>query len=233
MLARATAFLLTMLAPIPDGAGARPKVLSQVDHLVYATPDLDRGVEEVAALLGVRASPGGQHPGRGTRNALVALGPTSYLEIIAPDPAQPAPARPRSFGIDTLAKSRLVTWAAKGKDLEDLAREAARHGIDLGEVRSGSRKRPDGVLLTWRITDLGSLSGGGIIPFFIDWAASPHPAQTAARGATLIGLRAEHPEAQRVQKVLRDLGLELDVSPGPAPALIAAIDGPKGRVELR
>jgi hypothetical protein len=36
-------------------------LLSRVDHLVYATRDLDRGVEEIEKLLGVRATrPRGQ-----------------------------------------------------------------------------------------------------------------------------------------------------------------------------
>jgi hypothetical protein len=75
-------------------------LLSSVDHLVYATPDLERGIREIESQLGIRASPGGQHPGRGTRNALVALGPSAYLEIIGPDVEQPAPAGHRWFAVD-------------------------------------------------------------------------------------------------------------------------------------
>ena len=219
------------------GAGMTRKgseeLLVRVDHLVYATPDLNRGVGEIEKLLGVRATPGGQHPGRGTRNALIALGPSAYLEIIAPDPEQPHPQTPRPFGIDGLKKSRLVAWAAKGVELERLRDEAARKGARLGEVMSGSRRRPDGTLLSWRYTDPQTALADGIAPFFIDWGQSPHPASAAAQGASLIALRAEHPDAQRVQRLLRELGLDLPVKPGAAPALVAVIDGPRGRLELR
>lgn len=73
----------------------------------------------------------------------------------------------------------------------------------------------------------------GIVPLFIDWGDTPHPAFTAARGATLVSLRAEHPDVRGVSEMLRNLGLDLPVTQGSSPALIATIDGPRGRVELR
>jgi len=207
--------------------------VSVVDHLVYATPDLTVGIDAIEKLLGIRATPGGQHPGAGTRNALVALGPASYLEIIGPDPEQPHPSGPRRFGIDGLKSPRITAWAAKGQDLERLVADAARNGVNLGPVGCGSRNRPDGVLLSWRFTSPATVLSDAIVPFFIDWGKTPHPAQTAAAGATLVGLRAEHPDAQRVGEMLRKLGLDLRVTEAPAPALIATVDSPKGRVELR
>jgi hypothetical protein len=217
-------------ATMPQGAAS---LLAHVDHVVYAAPDLDAAVGDVYKRLGVRATPGGQHPGRGTRNALIALGPTSYLEIIGPDPAQAAPSSPRTFGIDTLKTARLVTWAAKGQDLDRLRRDAAARGIQLGEVGAGSRRRPDGVMLSWNYTSPLTVVADGIVPFFIDWGASPHPSQSAATGATLVDLRAEHPEADKVRGWLRQLGLEMPVTRASTPALVAVIAGPAGRVELR
>jgi hypothetical protein len=204
-----------------------------VDHLVYATPDLARGVDELAQLLGVRATPGGQHPGLGTRNALIALGPDSYIEIVAPDPEQPAPSTPRWFGIDDLTHSKLVTWAAKGTDLEELHATAVRNGIPLGAAARGGRRRPDGIELSWQVTNPRASVADGIVPFFIDWGQSPHPAQSAAKGATLLSLSAEHPDAVDVQRMLQQLRLPLTVEPATRAALVATIDCPRGRVEVR
>jgi glyoxalase-like protein len=207
-------------------------MLARVDHLVYATPDLERGISEVESLLGVRAMRGGQHPGRGTRNALLALGASAYLEIIGPDPDQPAPTSPRWFGIDDLETSKLVTWAAKTDDIDRVHRDAVANGISIGEVHSGSRKRSDGALLSWRLTEPGRDMSNGIIPFFIDWGQSQHPSQSAPQGATLVALSAEHPEVQHVYRALRILGLELPVALAPQARLIAIVDGRRGRVEL-
>jgi Glyoxalase-like domain len=208
-------------------------LLATVDHLVYATPDLKASIDVLEKRLGVRAAPGGQHPGRGTRNALIALSPTSYIEIIGPDPEQPKPELPRQFGIDTLAEARLVTWAAKSNDLERSVTQAAGRAVKLGEVLPGSRRRPDGVLLNWRYTNPRVVVADGIVPFFIDWGSTPHPAQTAASGASLLDLVAEHPDAERVQQMLTGLGLGLAVKKGPSPALMAIISSPLGRIELR
>lgn len=208
-------------------------LLARVDHLVYATPDLQMGIERVERTLGVRASQGGQHLGRGTRNALLSLGPGAYLEIIGPDPGQAPPAQARPFGIDELKEPRLVTWAAKEKDLEQLARDAERRALKLGEVISGSRRRADGVMLSWRYTDPRTVVADGIVPFFIDWGNTPHPAATSIKGASLIGLRAEHPDAEQVQRTLAGLGLDLRVQQGSRTALIAIISSSRGRVELR
>ena len=216
---------------IPAGAG-RP-ALSLVDHLVYAVPHLDSAAASLEKRLGIRASPGGRHEGRGTRNALIALGEKSYLEILGPDPDALAPDRPRWFAVDRLTAPRLAGWAASGKDLEAIVAHAARRGVRLGAVETGSRRRPDGILLTWFLTDPTPALGDGIVPFFIDWGESPHPAATAARGAMLVGLRAEHPDPERVGKMLDAVGVALDVSAAASPALVAELETPRGRVELR
>jgi hypothetical protein len=210
------------------GAGMMPR---HVDHLVYATPNLQAGIEQIEHLLGVRAAAGGQHPGRGTRNALLSLGPGTYLEIIAPDPDQPRPDGPRWFGVDEVRAPRLVTWAAKG-NLDQVTRNAG-PGLTLGEIAAGSRRAADGTMLSWRYTDPRTVIADGVVPFFIDWGKTPHPSATAPRGATLTGLRAEHPEPDQARNALKRLGLDLPLTRGPRPALIATIQSPRGRVELR
>jgi len=227
---RAAGFLLAAsLMAAPPSTG----VLRQVDHLVYTVPDLQGGIDAAETLFGVRAAPGGQHPGQGTRNALIALGPATYLEIIGPDPEQPRPPAGRRFGIDDLKAPHLFTWVAKGRSLERFAADAKARGIDLGAVIPGSRRRPDGVVLKWTYTDPNTVLADRLIPYFIDWGTSPHPSATAAAGVTLTSLRAEHPDAARVQAMLHALGLALTVTRGPKPSLIATFDSPKGRVELR
>lgn len=208
------------------------ELVQRVDHLVYATPDLDRGIDEIEKLLGVRATLGGNHPGRGTKNAFIALGPNSFLEIVAPDHDQPPPKEPRPF-FKGLTESKLVRWFINSRDIGHDRDEAVSKGVPYGEVKVGSRQRPDGVQLSWRFTDPSKPVADGIVPFIIDWADTPHPSQTAAKGATLISLRAEHPDPRYAKRLLLALGLKLSVKKAKRPALIATIDALRGRVELK
>jgi hypothetical protein len=109
---------------------------SALDHLIYAVPDLDRAIGELEGRLGVRAVAGGRHLEEGTRNALIALGPDSYIEVLAPDPSQPAPDRPLWLGLEGLSQPRLTAWAIKASRLEDVRDRVRASGVRLGAIGS-------------------------------------------------------------------------------------------------
>jgi len=207
--------------------------LAALDHLIWVTPDLDAGIEEMASRLGVRPERGGRHPGRGTHNALLGLGPGIYLEILAPDPDQPAPEKPRWLGVDRVGPPRLTSWAAKCRDVPGTITEAVRGGVRLGAAIAGGREAPDGARLSWTVSDPDVVVDAGLVPFLIDWGVTPHPSISAPPGVRLTGLRAEHPDAGAVRAHLRALGIEMDVQPGSAPVLIASLRGPLGETEIR
>src|SRR2546427_756595 len=96
-----------------------------LDHIVYAVPDLERGVNDIERQVRVRPVSGGTHAGGLTHNALLSLGAGSYLEIIAPVPGSEAPTGALPFGLETITEPRLVTWAVAVDDIEQHV-EAAR-----------------------------------------------------------------------------------------------------------
>lgn len=73
----------------------------------------------------------------------------------------------------------------------------------------------------------------GVVPFFIDWGVSAHPAPQSAVGLTLVGLRAEHGAAHDVSAMLHFIGVGMEVRQATTAAFMATLDGPNGRVELR
>ena len=206
--------------------------ITGLDHIIYAAPDLDRAIEEVNTLTGVEPVRGGSHPGRGTRNALLSLGSTTYVEILAPDPAQSSDAL--AIAAERIpSTARIINWAAKCEDLEKAVRKAAKGDLDLGHIEDMARALASGGQLAWRLTR-GALICDGLVPFLIDWGSSPHPAQTAPSGCGLSYFRGEHPDPGRVRDYLTLLGLQdvLEVSRGPVPRILAGLSTPNGLVEL-
>lgn len=203
-----------------------------IDHLVWSTPDLDLGIRQIEELTGVQPVAGGSHPGAGTRNALLPLGEHVYLEIIGPDPDQADYRSPRVFRIDTIDKPGLVTWAARSKNLQEYASSPFADGQSLGEVSSMSRRRTDGVILKWELTDPYVEVDGGVVPFLIDWGDTPHPASSAVAGLTLSELQLRHPNPRAVTEKLAAIDINLPVDQAPRAELIASIDTPRGQVQL-
>ena len=207
--------------------------IGRIDHLVWSTPDLESGISQVEALTGVRPSAGGSHPGVGTHNALLSLGERRYLEIIASDPDQADYRRPRPFQLDVLDRPQLVTWAANTNDLASRAGLSFADGQALGEMAALSRTRPDGVTLSWQMTDPYVRVDGGVVPFLIDWGQSLHPAADLADEVRLLALQIRHPRAASVRDKLHRLKIDIEVAPSDHAELVAILDTPAGTVELR
>lgn len=205
----------------------------RLDHLVYAVPDLAAAVETFERRTGLLPAAGGRHLGLGTRNYLLRLGPTAYLEVIGLDVEHPpAPGIEVPFGVDRITAPRLLTWAVHPSDLDLAVSQFAAAGADLGDARAMSRRTPDGSSLEWRLATVLPLPFGGVVPFLIDWGSAAHPASDAALPtATLVSFAGTHPDPAAVARVLDSAGLTLAVEAGPA-ALTATLDTPRGLVTL-
>jgi len=210
--------------------------MPELDHLVFASPDLAQGILRIEQLTGVRAAAGGPHPGLGTHKALVAFDERTYLEIIGIDPDQPDPAGTRPFGLDDGSPPGLNAYAVRpspGETVEDVAAAMAAYGFELTDAVPMSRRRPDGVELHWRIAFPATPASfaDGALPFVIDWGETPSPATSAPSAGTLSSFEVQHPDLT-VRDALASLDLPITVSTGP-PALAATIAAPMGSVELR
>lgn len=226
------AFMLTCCAESVETAPPPPSLPDKVDHILYASSTLEKGIDEIEALLGVRPVRGGRHPQYGTHNAILSLGESVYLEVIAPDPELEAPEQGRLINLADEA-SVLLTWVLRAENIETVAAKAASGGLEVGEVQSGKREKPDGSVLQWKLSDPYARSFDGAVPFLIAWGETPHPAAAAPSAGRLIGLRIEHPNADVVRNALLALDVEMDVSEGDAYRLIALIETKSGVVELK
>jgi len=201
-----------------------------LDHILLGSADLDAGIAFVEQRTGVRAAFGGVHPGAGTRNALLSLGRVRYLEIIAPDPEQPATADARD--LRSLEKPVLVGWAAHPGDIEQFAGGLKEQGIAASGPHPGSRKRPDGRVLHWKTLTLKD-DAGGLLPFFIQWGAdSLHPSSDAPQGCSLTLFEAATPYRDKLLKQAGHLQLDLPVTQAKTPRLHAIVTGPKGQLDV-
>jgi hypothetical protein len=185
--------------------------MNHIDHLLFGAPSLESGIDEIEALLGVRPAYGGKHKIWGTHNAVVALGPDIYLEIIAADPEAERPPGGVLFDLDSLGKSKLITWVLRTDFIDNTAQKVMAAGIPLGRISEGQRITKDGSVLSWKLTDPAVLPLGGVLPFLIDWGDTPHPAASAPSGGSLTQLAIYHADSQCVMNGLEDLDITLPV----------------------
>ena len=202
-----------------------------LDHLMWAAPSLEVGVEEARRLFGVEPAPGGAHPRGGTCNALLSLGDSTYLEIIAPDPDQDLTG---TLGqrFAELSGPSLITWAAASPNLAALAEQVVNQTLTARGPVPTQRSTPQGESLNWELLFVGGHDFAGLFPFFIDWLSTPHPASTNPRAGEFQSLEIATPQASRLDEKFQALGIDALVTPAAEPGLVARIATETGTVVL-
>lgn len=154
-----------------------------IDHILIAVEDLELAIE-VYENLGFEVLRGGEHPKKGTYNALVPLADGTYLELIAVlDPALAEQAS--RFLVEALHhENRIANFALASDNLDaDVAAMRAR-GFEIGDPNDGERQRPDGERVAWR----SAMPVDGRFPFVIE-DVTPHslriPAPESGIGQSL------------------------------------------------
>lgn len=203
----------------------------RIDHLVWYTADLGEGRRFFGARMDTDPLYGGEHPGEGTANAVLSLGPSTYLEILGQDPAQQG--RGLDAEVASLRGHGLYHWAVAGVELERVARRAAAAGLTAGALAPGGRLKPDGKRLDWVCWGLRDHAFGSLVPFFIDWRDSEHPALSAPRGGAIASFEVHTPEPDRLRAIYDVLDIDIPVVKAATPGVEAVLESGRGRTTLR
>jgi hypothetical protein len=191
----------------------------RIDHVIYATRDLDAAAARLEANHGLVAKGGGRHTGIGTENRIVPLG-AGYLELIAvvdyAEAERSALGHALAERIDGRGEG-LMGWVVA---VEDVVAEAGRTGAELSVIERGG--------LRARLAGVKTAMAEPMLPFFLqrDPGIADPGAGGEAGGITWVEVSGD---AERLRGWLGGTELPVRISDGDPALLAVGI----GRRELR
>lgn len=199
-----------------------------LDHIAVAAENLDAGTRYVEEALGVSLVAGGKHAAMGTHNRLLGLENGLYLEVIAIDPAAPAPDHPRWFDLDRFSgPPRITNWICRNTDKTQPFSDAPRAAGEPVALSRGA--------LSWQmaVPTTGILPLDGAYPALLKWEGDKHPAaQLPASGLRLLSLTVSHPQCDTLPPIFRS-DPRVQFNADNAVGFEAVFEGPQGRKTLR
>lgn len=144
----------------------------RLDHVSFAAgPEgLASTASRLSGLLGREFLDGGCHPRFGTRNMILPLAGSTYLEVVE---VLDHPASDKApFGQAVRARSALgggwLGWVVAVDDITPIEERLGRESVN------GNRHRPDGTELLWKQIGVNGLIADPQLPFFIEWVSEEH-----------------------------------------------------------
>ena len=207
--------------------------MRQIDHIVYTVPNLEKAMDWFAEISGIQPAFGGYHTTQGTKNAVVNLGNSCYLELLAADDANKDIPPPRWMGVDFLEKAQMTRWSLKSTNLPKDRAILQEYQSAMGRIQGGQRKMTNGNLLTWEMIMPLAAPQVDIMPFMTDWQHSVvHPTDAMPEQCQLMSMAFTHPTPNLLYPTLTKLGLDIDLTEGASVSIKAKIKCPKGIIEI-
>lgn len=136
----------------------------RIDHIVIAVRDLATASADYETA-GFTVTPGGEHTGGATHNALVTFEDGAYFELIAfKEPDRPQEHR---WWAKLANGEGLVDFALLADDLAAEADRLRGAGIEVEGPLDGGRLRPDGQRIAWRSV-MPNAAAETPLPFLIE-----------------------------------------------------------------
>ena len=154
----------------------------RIDHIIFASgpQGIKADVTCLAEQLGADFKEGGFHPRFGTRNCIIPLANSRYLEVV--EVLDHPAAEKAPFGQAVRARSEMgggwLGWAVSVDDIAPFEERLERAAV------LGARQFPDGRILEWRQLGIRGLMADPQLPFFLQWISNAQLRPTAL-GSTL------------------------------------------------
>jgi hypothetical protein len=199
-----------------------------LDHIVYATLDFEKSLNDIEIATGVRPVIGGRHLNQGTKNALLNLGNQAYFEILAVDKTNTSNKGGRWMGIDLIQQDSATRLAFKSKDINAKAEILKKINPKYGQLIMGERQLPDQSFLRWEMTLPLARPAIDLIPFFINWGSGNHPCDKMKAMLKLEDLKLFDPNAKMLNEDFKRLGISERVNYNAQTSISGKITGPSG-----